>query len=40
MHQVELSWGIEQDASTRWVMFHDPAGNLLELVQFGDAHPG
>ena len=37
MHQVELPWGIEQDASSRWVMFHDPAGNLVELVQFGDA---
>jgi len=39
MHQVELPWGIEQDASSRWVMFHDPAGNLIELVQFGDAQP-
>jgi catechol-2,3-dioxygenase len=33
-HQVALPWGIEQDASSRWVMFHDPAGNLIELVQF------
>lgn len=33
-HEVELPWGIEQDASSRWVMFHDPAGNLIELVQF------
>lgn len=33
-HQVELPWGIEQEASSRWVMFHDPAGNLIELVQF------
>ena len=33
-HQVALPWGIEQDASSRWVMFYDPAGNLIELVQF------
>jgi hypothetical protein len=29
-----LPWGIEGDARSRWVMFHDPAGNLVELVQF------
>jgi catechol 2,3-dioxygenase-like lactoylglutathione lyase family enzyme len=34
---VELPWGIEQDAHSRWVMFHDPAGNLVELVQFQHA---
>jgi catechol 2,3-dioxygenase-like lactoylglutathione lyase family enzyme len=34
-HKVELPWGIEQDASSRWVMFHDPTGNLIELVEFG-----
>lgn len=33
-HDVELPWGIEKDAHSRWVMFHDPAGNLVELVQF------
>jgi len=33
-HQVELPWGIEEDADTRWVMFHDPAGNLIELAHF------
>lgn len=33
-HHVELSWGIEEDAGSRWVMFHDPAGNLIELAQF------
>ena len=37
-HRVELPWGIEQDANSRWVMFHDPAGNLIELVQF--SHEG
>lgn len=34
-HKVDLPWGIEEDADSRWVMFHDPAGNLIELVQFG-----
>ena len=34
LHQVPMPWGIEQDADSRWVMFHDPAGNLIELVQF------
>ncbi len=34
-HGIELPWGIEQDADSRWVMLHDPAGNLIELVQFG-----
>ena len=33
-HYVELPWGIEGNANSRWVMFHDPAGNLIELVQF------
>jgi catechol-2,3-dioxygenase len=33
-HGVELPWGIETDANSSWVMFHDPAGNLVELVQF------
>ena len=32
--QIELPWGIEEDAGSRWVMFHDPAGNLIELAQF------
>jgi predicted enzyme related to lactoylglutathione lyase len=34
-HQVALPWGIEQDDNSRWVMFQDPAGNMIELVQFG-----
>lgn len=34
-HQIALPWGIEKDAASRWVMFYDPAGNLIELVQFG-----
>jgi catechol 2,3-dioxygenase-like lactoylglutathione lyase family enzyme len=33
-HHIVLG-GIESDTDGRWVMFHDPAGNLIELVQFG-----
>ncbi|MDH4135738.1 MAG: VOC family protein [Anaerolineae bacterium] len=32
-HHVELPWGVEENADARWVMFYDPAGNLIELVQ-------
>lgn len=31
-HEVELPWGIEESGTSRWVMFHDPAGNLIELT--------
>jgi catechol 2,3-dioxygenase-like lactoylglutathione lyase family enzyme len=34
-HKVALPWGIEQDDNSRWVMYKDPAGNMIELVQFG-----
>jgi catechol 2,3-dioxygenase-like lactoylglutathione lyase family enzyme len=33
-HKVELPWGIENGVVSRWVKFHDSAGNLVELVQF------
>jgi hypothetical protein len=33
---VDLPWGIERDEHSRWAMFHDPAGNLIELVEFGE----
>ena len=33
-HYVDLPWGVEEDAASRWVMFHDPAGNLIELAHF------
>jgi catechol 2,3-dioxygenase-like lactoylglutathione lyase family enzyme len=33
VHQVELPWGVEENENSRWVMFHDPGGNLIELVQ-------
>lgn len=29
---VSMPWGVEEDAVSRWVMFHDPAGNLIEIV--------
>jgi len=32
-HQVHLPWGVEEDRQAHWVMFYDPAGNLVELVQ-------
>jgi catechol 2,3-dioxygenase-like lactoylglutathione lyase family enzyme len=32
---VELPWGVEKSATGRWVKFYDPAGNLVEFVQFG-----
>lgn len=31
-HGVELPWGIEEGSGSRWVMFYDPAGNLIELT--------
>lgn len=33
-HRIELPWGVEEDAGARWVMFHDPAGNLVEIASF------
>jgi hypothetical protein len=33
--QVPMPWGVEQNGRERWVMFRDPGGNLIELVQFG-----
>ena len=32
---VDLPWGVEAKGETRWVKFYDPAGNLIELAQFG-----
>jgi hypothetical protein len=36
LHGVEMPWGVESDSASRWVMLTDPAGNLIELVQFGE----
>ena len=33
-HHIELPWGIEDGATSRWIKFYDPGGNLIELVQF------
>jgi predicted enzyme related to lactoylglutathione lyase len=33
-HGVDLPWGVEANGTCRWVMFHDPAGNLVELVEY------
>ena len=32
-HGTRLPWGVGHDAHSRWVMFYDPAGNLIELVE-------
>jgi len=32
VHGVDLPWGIEGHDESRWVMFFDPAGNLIELT--------
>ena len=34
---VEMPWGVEEDNHSRWVMFNDPAGNLLEIASFGNS---
>jgi catechol 2,3-dioxygenase-like lactoylglutathione lyase family enzyme len=33
-HGIDLPWGIEREGQSRWAKFHDPAGNLIELVEF------
>lgn len=33
-HNVELPWSLEVDHYSKWVMFHDPAGNLIEIAEF------
>jgi predicted enzyme related to lactoylglutathione lyase len=36
---VAMPWGIEQKEEVRWIMFDDPGGNLIELVQWkSDSH--
>ena len=35
LHNVEMPWGIQKNPQNRWVKFHDPGGNLIELAQFG-----
>jgi catechol 2,3-dioxygenase-like lactoylglutathione lyase family enzyme len=31
-HGIDLPWGVEKREGASWVMFHDPAGNLIELT--------
>ena len=31
-HGVEFPWDVEGQGDSRWVMFQDPAGNLIELT--------
>jgi catechol 2,3-dioxygenase-like lactoylglutathione lyase family enzyme len=39
-HKVELPWGVEEDRDSRWVMFYDPGGNLIEAAMMGiKKHP-
>lgn len=35
-HGMELPWGIEEDEVSQWVMLYDPAGNLIEVAEFGE----
>ena len=34
-HGVKLPRGVEEGVESRWVVFRDPAGNLIEMVEFG-----
>lgn len=33
---VEMPWGVEEDSDSRWVMFYDPGGNLIEVAMIGN----
>jgi len=35
-YRVKLPWGVEEGMKSRWIKLHDPAGNLIEIVQFKD----
>ena len=32
---VDMPWGAEEDSDSRWVMFYDPGGNLIEVAMIG-----
>jgi catechol-2,3-dioxygenase len=34
-YKIKMPWGVEQDHDSRWVMFYDPGGNLIEMAMFG-----
>ena len=38
-HGVELLSGIQTGQDARWVVFRDPAGNLIELAKFDGPAP-
>ena len=31
-HNIDIPWGVEEDRDSRWVMFYDPGGNLIEVA--------
>lgn len=31
---IDIPAGLEEDSVSRWVMFHDPGGNLIEIAEF------
>jgi hypothetical protein len=33
LYGVDLPWGVDKNSASRWMMFHDPTGNLVELVE-------
>ena len=35
-HRVEILGSVNENNNTRWVLFHDPAGNLIEFAEFGN----
>jgi hypothetical protein len=34
-HGIELPWGVEEDSDSRWIMFYDPGGHLIEVAVMG-----
>jgi catechol 2,3-dioxygenase-like lactoylglutathione lyase family enzyme len=36
VHGVKLPQGIQEGVDSRWVVFRDPAGNLIEMVEFSE----
>jgi hypothetical protein len=33
-NDVDLPWEVVQSEGLRWIKFYDPAGNLIELVEY------
>ena len=34
-YDVDMPWGVEEDSDSRWIMFYDPGGNLIEVAMMG-----